>query len=600
MTPKTPWEILNVTPESTLAEIKKSYAKLAKENNPEDNPEEFRKLNDAYKACSSIAKLRAKGQTVVVVQKDGTQTTLSSTSKKPEASSEEASKSDFNFDSIDSSVEEPTVPQVVKHELSEDFDTKDLSSSESDFDFSNINSEEATYEGLDPAEYFNKICYETHMKHPNNPFTDKEIVEIAIKYLSYINADQTFSHNKMIWEQYKHNRLVVDAFTLPIFEEEVNKIGLRYNDAKSLCMCVGGKSKPVFDSKENTYRVNLDFTSQYYIDTYMSRIHRQEKAPVEPKPASDDEAKDSGFDEPQASKVELNEIPEVYFARLIREKNLEDFDPDNKDEDFEFASKTAKIIDTVIEYLRYIIKTDEYKDNIWYYSQFKNNSLVKFARGFDAFLGKINAQNFDEEPLKLLARALGPEYEVGPIPNAPTTKSFIYKKAVTNKEPDYKHMQDSNALHSEYLRQIELAKQKNDGVLPEAVKVQLVMHYIFLMNKHELYNRPSAWNLFTNDNLVKQVFYIQKFKTEMSKIYLREEFAKKLAHFYHRKCKVKVTPDNKAYTIVIPPSVKQAQFNNRESKESDRKPFYYLNRPRLIIIGVIIMIIYYIKYKLGM
>ena len=43
------WDILGVPKESDLKTIKKAYAKLLKENNPEDNAVEYQKLREAIK-----------------------------------------------------------------------------------------------------------------------------------------------------------------------------------------------------------------------------------------------------------------------------------------------------------------------------------------------------------------------------------------------------------------------------------------------------------------------------------------------------------------------------------------------------------------------
>lgn len=43
------WDVLGVPKESDLKTIKKAYAKLLKENNPEDNAEEYQKLREAIK-----------------------------------------------------------------------------------------------------------------------------------------------------------------------------------------------------------------------------------------------------------------------------------------------------------------------------------------------------------------------------------------------------------------------------------------------------------------------------------------------------------------------------------------------------------------------
>ncbi|MCQ2533717.1 MAG: J domain-containing protein [Clostridia bacterium] len=616
MSHQTPWEILNVTPESSLAEIKKAYAKLAKENNPEEHPDEFRKLNDAYKSCSSIAKLRAKGQTVVVVQKDGTKTVLASIEKdkenEPDASSVESSEEktpDFDFNVTEDIPQEPRAP---KRDLGEDFDNDSVEYDNANaFDFSEINSEEASNDGLDPLDFFNKTCYETHMAHPNKPFSDEEIVRIAIKYLCYINTDSNFSHNKMIWEQFKHNRLVVDAFTLPIFEEEVNKIGLRYNDAKSLCMCIGGKSKPVFDNKTNSYKVDLDFTSQYYIDTYMSRVHRNVKPATEEtsseKTNSDESTSEDANDLKKKEIIEENEaktesdtktdtssdpmLPEAYFEKLINERNLQDFDPKTPQADFDYAAKSALLIDTVIDYFAYIAGNDTYKNEIFYYNRFLDNELVKHVRKYDAFLGKINQRRFDQETLKILAEALGKDYEAGTFPNTPN-QFYVYRKAPNQTEPDYKKLSDPLALHKEYLRQIELAKNKAEGSLSNDVKFQLIMHYLFILNRDEIYKRQIAWDTFTNDPLVREVFTFKRFRNEIVKVPLKGDFALLLAKFYHKNCDIKFSDKTKECFIVIPDKVKAPTLNVK--KESKLPP-----RTQLLLLLTLLTIMILIAYLLA-
>ena len=50
------WHILGIKPTTNLKEIKSAYAKLAKQYNPEENPEEFQKIFNAYKFACSYAK----------------------------------------------------------------------------------------------------------------------------------------------------------------------------------------------------------------------------------------------------------------------------------------------------------------------------------------------------------------------------------------------------------------------------------------------------------------------------------------------------------------------------------------------------------------
>lgn len=45
------WQILGIEPTSDKKEIKKAYAKLLKQYHPEENPEEFKQIQEAYQQC---------------------------------------------------------------------------------------------------------------------------------------------------------------------------------------------------------------------------------------------------------------------------------------------------------------------------------------------------------------------------------------------------------------------------------------------------------------------------------------------------------------------------------------------------------------------
>ena len=50
------WEILGIEPTKDIRTIKKAYAALAKKYNPEEYPDEFRRIHDAYKSACAYAK----------------------------------------------------------------------------------------------------------------------------------------------------------------------------------------------------------------------------------------------------------------------------------------------------------------------------------------------------------------------------------------------------------------------------------------------------------------------------------------------------------------------------------------------------------------
>ena len=45
------WEVLGIEPTQNKKEIKKAYAKLLKQYHPEENPEEFKQIQEAYQQC---------------------------------------------------------------------------------------------------------------------------------------------------------------------------------------------------------------------------------------------------------------------------------------------------------------------------------------------------------------------------------------------------------------------------------------------------------------------------------------------------------------------------------------------------------------------
>ncbi|MBQ8781056.1 MAG: DnaJ domain-containing protein [Oscillospiraceae bacterium] len=50
------WEILGIAPTKDIKTIKQAYAKLAKQFNPEEHPEEFKRIHSAYKAACAFAR----------------------------------------------------------------------------------------------------------------------------------------------------------------------------------------------------------------------------------------------------------------------------------------------------------------------------------------------------------------------------------------------------------------------------------------------------------------------------------------------------------------------------------------------------------------
>ena len=59
------WEALGITPTTNKREVKKAYAEAVKHCHPEEEPEAFQKLYEAYQAALNLCALRVKGQSVL-------------------------------------------------------------------------------------------------------------------------------------------------------------------------------------------------------------------------------------------------------------------------------------------------------------------------------------------------------------------------------------------------------------------------------------------------------------------------------------------------------------------------------------------------------
>ena len=59
------WEVLGIAPTTKKREVKKAYAEAVKHCHPEEEPEAFQKLYEAYQAALNICVLGSKRQPVL-------------------------------------------------------------------------------------------------------------------------------------------------------------------------------------------------------------------------------------------------------------------------------------------------------------------------------------------------------------------------------------------------------------------------------------------------------------------------------------------------------------------------------------------------------
>ncbi|MBQ8781058.1 MAG: J domain-containing protein, partial [Oscillospiraceae bacterium] len=99
------WQTLGIQPTTDIKAIKSAYAKLAKQYNPEEYPEEFQKIFDAYKAACAYAKRNRPLRTSDLPS--------SHIPPKQERTEEIADEDELDFSGIDTSRKHPPKEEIT-------------------------------------------------------------------------------------------------------------------------------------------------------------------------------------------------------------------------------------------------------------------------------------------------------------------------------------------------------------------------------------------------------------------------------------------------------------------------------------------------------
>lgn len=103
------WNILGIEPTKDIREIKRAYARLAKQYNPEEHPEEFKRIFDAYKSASALARSvnERRSDPIVAI-------TAAATEAKEQ---QEPLQPEFNFTSVDIFPDFEITPQLAQEKF---------------------------------------------------------------------------------------------------------------------------------------------------------------------------------------------------------------------------------------------------------------------------------------------------------------------------------------------------------------------------------------------------------------------------------------------------------------------------------------------------
>lgn len=90
------WEILGIEPTTDIKAIKSAYAKLAKQFNPEEHPEEFQRVYAAYKSACVYAKAAGNSREVITQEKEPEETVSAAESINEKKADDNEQKFDFS------------------------------------------------------------------------------------------------------------------------------------------------------------------------------------------------------------------------------------------------------------------------------------------------------------------------------------------------------------------------------------------------------------------------------------------------------------------------------------------------------------------------
>ena len=274
------WDILGVPKESDLKTIKKAYAKLLKENNPEDNAEEYQKLREAYDEAIKYKK-REKDIIKSVEKKKISEDITNNVDKLKEFEEQDESK-DYYYELNDKRLnsEENIENEFDKfmEKLMKIYTTSELRV--------NLNSwkELINSEELWNLEYSALISEELFRFVVNNKCIPSEAIDLMNKYFNWDKDEIRFSQiygDKVIKEikkRIKNQYKIRYEFLYGMTNEEVDKFVLSMEEIIKL---VGKRKysilKEKIDSAYEMYSSNLEFMS-LSASIYFSIIKNYDKA----------------------------------------------------------------------------------------------------------------------------------------------------------------------------------------------------------------------------------------------------------------------------------------------------------------------------------
>ena len=265
------WDILGIEPTTDIKKIKRAYATAAKKNNPEEFPEKFREVHDAYEQAMKFASSKS---SAFVVKEDIVENTDYIDVRELGITFEDLqnlyvyipenknSTEDFCFDEVGISSENTETKSSDDENLSVFVDkkVKSVNDIEDNFNFDDVDVIQNKYKKFDSYAQRHKF-----------------ISSIVLKKMRNLAEDHDTQCSCYVWKTFLSDKDVVevlsDVANHSVLDSILKRKRFTLQIANMFSYAIGGKCKVVYNPEFDIYYV--DVTGKRKLYYYVNSIRKR-------------------------------------------------------------------------------------------------------------------------------------------------------------------------------------------------------------------------------------------------------------------------------------------------------------------------------------
>jgi len=254
------WDILGIEQTTDIKKIKRAYAAAAKKNNPEEFPEQFRKIHDAYKQALKYASDKSDKNEAFIVSSDTVDDVVY-------IDITELGITPGNVEELYTYYPRKETENGSSIPVEETFYKESSKANEEKYDFD--------FDDVDVIRNRN-----IHLKNPQE--RDKFVKKLVLSKLKELADDHDVASSYTVWKTFlsdsdvckvlsdKANHMVID----PILERKRFTLHV----ASLFCSTIGGKCKIVYNPEFDIYYV--DVTGKRKLYYYVNSIRKRKLSKI--------------------------------------------------------------------------------------------------------------------------------------------------------------------------------------------------------------------------------------------------------------------------------------------------------------------------------